>query len=216
MQEADIKFEREGKEGIVPVGSYLSDAARRLGVRFEEKCEPAAGIHFCRVTVADGEEVLSERTQAERELTESDGATPTDRLACQARIERVGEIVIMTRETENKAAEDEPAVSEKYVKEFSELPLEKKIAELAHLEAIALGETVSFVLNSPYLIFDKVIDVMAAFGMRKEAEVKQAVRPPEHAPSTNGDGGTAADGGEVNSAEGQGSSEEAEGRPAGA
>ena len=58
--------------------------------------------------------------------------------------------------------------SEEYRKEFAEMPLEKKIANLVQLETIALGETVSFIINSPFKIADKVLDVMAEFGFKKE------------------------------------------------
>ena len=32
MQQAEIKFEREDLEGLVAVGTYLAEAARRMGV----------------------------------------------------------------------------------------------------------------------------------------------------------------------------------------
>ncbi|MFN2411640.1 MAG: hypothetical protein ABR535_01095, partial [Pyrinomonadaceae bacterium] len=76
-------------------------------------------------------------------------------------------------------------IREKFKKEFSEMPLEKKIADLVHFETIALGETFSFIFNSPYLVFDKVMDVMAEFGMKKEAAEKSSARP-EAASKQNG------------------------------
>ena len=42
------------------------------------------------------------------------------------------------------------------------------------LEAIALGETISYVINSPFTIGDKVMDVMAEFGFKKEQKAKEA------------------------------------------
>ncbi len=88
----------------------------------------------------------------------------------------------MTTEKNDKAA-DEPTAEEKagqYKKEFTELPLEKKLASLVELEGIALGETISFIINSPYLVFGKVMDIMAEFGLKKEQESKKAARPKEH------------------------------------
>ena len=93
----------------------------------------------------------------------------------------------MTAEKKEKA-QDEPAAEEKneqYKKDFAELPLEKKISELVQLEAMAFGETVSFIVNSPYLIFDKVMDVMAEFGLKKEEASKKAARPKEHDPAAD-------------------------------
>jgi hypothetical protein len=56
----------------------------------------------------------------------------------------------------------------------------EKIADLVRLEAIALGETFSFILNSPSKIVDKVMDVMAEFGLKLDEEAKNAKTPDEH------------------------------------
>lgn len=180
MTEATITFKREEREGVIPVGSYLADAARRFGIRFEEKCDLSADVHFCSVTVVEGRSHLSPLTAAETRHYAENPGQDGERLACQAKINEPGEIVVMTNETVKESKETEAETGEKYVKEFAELPLEKKIAELVHLEAITLGETFSFILNSPYLVFDKVMDVMAQFGLKKEEEGKKASRPKEH------------------------------------
>lgn len=186
MSEATITFKREEREGVIPVGSYLADAARRFGIRFDEKCDLSADVHFCTVSVVEGQSHLSPLTSAETRHLGEDRAKEGERLACQAKITEPGEIVVMTKKKEKESKEQEAETGEKYAKEFAELPLEKKIAELVHLEAITLGETFSFILNSPYLVFDKVIDVMAQFGLKKEEEGKKASRPEEH---VNGAGG---------------------------
>jgi uncharacterized 2Fe-2S/4Fe-4S cluster protein (DUF4445 family) len=182
MNDVEIKFERENLEGIVPVGTYIIDAAKRLGVRFEESCDAESGEHHCLVTVASGEYLLSQMTSAETAYFSGGTRANNQRLADQARIERPGELVIMTAE-KKKSETDEREIddrNEKYKKEFAEMPLEKKIASLVQLEAIALGETFSFILNSPYMIFDKAMDVMAEFGFRKEEAARRAARPEEH------------------------------------
>ncbi|MGH9946185.1 MAG: hypothetical protein ACRD6X_03205, partial [Pyrinomonadaceae bacterium] len=63
-----------------------------------------------------------------------------------------------------------------YRKEFAELPLEKKIANLVHLEAITFTETLAFVVNSPFTVIDKIGDVLAEFGLNKETAEKQQKR----------------------------------------
>lgn len=179
--EATLTFKREGRDGIIPVGSYLSDAARRFGVLFEAKCILPEHIHHCQVTVDEGGGLLTPLTSEEIGFL---GERPgNDRLACQARIASAGDIVVMTKEAKKAEAEADDAVSasERYSKEFAELPLEKKFSELVHLESIALGETVSFVLNSPYQVFGKVVDILAEFGFKKEEAGKRAARPSEHA-----------------------------------
>ena len=187
MAEVEIRFERENLEGVVAVGTYLVDAAKRFGVRPEEACDLASGVHHCALEIKSGGDLLSPETKAESEFFKANGRKKGERLACQAKIERAGEVVVMTK----KKVVEEPVVEtpaedkdEQYRKEFAEMPLEKKIANLVRLETIALGETVSFIINSPFTIADKVMDVMAEFGFKKEEKQKEAVRPEEHKADT--------------------------------
>lgn len=177
---ADVKFEREDRDGIVAVGTYLIDAAGRLGIEISEECERRGENDSCAVTIKKGEDLLSELTQAEIEHLSEKRRKDGERLACQAKIEKSGEVVIMTKE---KVVEEKPEVEEKteeFRKEFEKMPLEKKVASLLELEMIALGETVSFIFNSPSEIVSKIMDVMAQFGRQKEDESKDAKRPDEH------------------------------------
>ena len=176
--EVEVKFEREDISGIVPVDSYLFDAARRMGIEVE--CERRGESDLCAMRVKEGGELLSEITKAEKEHLTSKRRKNGERLACQAKFEQTGEVVIMTtkKKEEEKTAEEEKY--EAYRKEFEELPLEKKVANLLQLEAITFGETVSFVLNSPSMIVGKVMDVMAQFGLKIEDDAKKATRPEEH------------------------------------
>lgn len=179
MEEADIKFERESRDGLVAVGTYLFDAARRLGVEVE--CERLGESDLCAMEVKGGSELLSDLTKAETEQLSKERIRRGERLACQAKIVKAGEIFIMTKEKAKPEKQTEEEKKAQYRKEFEELPLEKKIASLLELEAIALGETISFVFNSPFKIFEKAMDVMAEFGLKLEKTAKDATRPSEHA-----------------------------------
>ena len=119
MAVATIRFEREALDGIIPVGSYIGDALRRFGVKNYERCNAQ---HDCVIEIRSGDDLLSPLTSAEAERFGSAGRKTGQRLACHAKIERPGEIVVMTKETkeEPKAAETN---SEQYRKRFSELPL---------------------------------------------------------------------------------------------
>ncbi len=176
--DVEVKFEREDISGVVPVGSYLFDAARRMGIEVE--CERRGESDLCAMRIKGGSEFLSEITKAEKEHLTTKRRKNGERLACQAKFEQSGEVIIMTTK---KKEEEKPADEEKYEayrKEFEELPLEKKIADLLHFEAIAFSETVSFVLNSPSMIVGKIMDVMAEFGLKMEDDAKKATRPNEH------------------------------------
>lgn len=182
MAEILLRFENEDREGVVPVGTYLIDAARRFGIRIDDDPISNDGQHACAVAISSGAELLSEPTKLEREYFKGHGRNGSERLACQTKIEKAGEVIIMTdkKKSAETESESEKDANERYRKEFEEMSLETKIANLVKLEAIALGETLSFVANTPFKIVDKVMDVMAEFGLKKEDDAKNAQRPAEH------------------------------------
>lgn len=174
----EIKFEPSGRSGLVAVGTYLLDAAKRLGVEME--CEQHDGKDFYAVKITEGADLLSPLTKIEIEYLSENRRHRGKRFACQAKIEKEGVIVAMVTEKKEpeEAAEEKKAKQSR--KEFEELPLEKKVAQLLELEAITLSETFSFVFNSPYKIVDKIMDVMAEFGLKMDSDKKNAARPAEH------------------------------------
>lgn len=180
MNETEIKFERENRSGVAVQGSYLIDAARRIGIEVEAECGRLGLCDSCAMTIKQGADLLSAPTKAEIEQLSEERRKDGERLSCQAKIEKSGEIVIMTKEKKKEETASAEGKSEEYRKEFEALPLEKKIAELVRLEVIALGETFSFILNSPYKIADKVMGVMAEFGLKLDEEAKDAKTPDEH------------------------------------
>jgi len=180
MEQVELKFERENRSGLVAAGSYLFDAARRLGVEVEADCGRVGACDSCAMKITAGGELLSEPTLAELNQLKNERRNGGERLSCQAKIEKPGEIVVMTNKKEETKETSAEEKTEEYRKQFEELPLEKKIASLLELEAIALSETFSFVLNSPYHIVGKVMDVLAEFGLKLEKDAKQAKRPNEH------------------------------------
>jgi ferredoxin len=177
--EAELKFEKENINGIAVVGSYLIDAAKRLGVEITDDCGRLGLCDSCAVTVTSGAEFLSEPTKAELEQLSEDRRKQGERLSCQAKIAKEGEIVIMTREKKDERPEAERK-HEEFRKEFDALPLEKKIAQLVELEMVTLGETFSYVLNSPYQIGEKVVEFLSGFGFKFEKDAKDAKKPEEH------------------------------------
>ncbi|CAN5759126.1 hypothetical protein BH20ACI4_BH20ACI4_23960 [soil metagenome] len=183
MSEIELKFERENRDGIAVAQSYLIDAARRLGV--EITCERLGLTDDCAVTIKQGGNLLSNPTKAEKEVLGDKRLKKGERLACQTKLEKPGEVVILTAE-KKKEEKTEAEEAEDYRKKFADLPLEKKIADLVRLEAIALGETFNFILNSPSNIIGKVMDVMAEFGLKMDAEAKDAITPDEHKAAENG------------------------------
>lgn len=182
MKEVLITFEEQGLEGIVAVDTYLMDAAKRLGVEIDDRCRQGEEEHRCSLVVGAGTDLISDPTKTEIDLISEAERKKGKRLACQAKVIKPGEVKIMSvEETEEaKKAEEEPKTEEEFKKEFEELPLEQKYAKLLELEAIALGETFSYVINSPYEAAGKVMDVLANFGWKKDREDHEAKKPEEH------------------------------------
>jgi ferredoxin len=180
MAEVEIKFERENRDGVVAVGTYLFDSARRLGIEVEAECGRIGECDSCEMRITHGMEFLSEPTSAETKQLSARRRKNRERLSCQVKFEKAGEVVVMTNKKKKEEMPKDKEKAEEYRKQFEEFPLEKKIASLVKLEAIALGETFSFVLNSPYAVFSKFMDVLAEFGLKMDADAKNATRPDEH------------------------------------
>ena len=180
MEQVEVKFERENRGGLVAIGSYLFDAARRLGIEVEAECGRVGECDSCAMKITAGSELLSAPTFAELNQLNDKRRKNGERLSCQTKIEKPGEITVMTNKKEETKEQKSEEKTEEYRKQFEEMPLEKKIASLLELEVIALGETFSFVLNSPFKIFEKAMDVLAEFGLKLETDAKNAKRPNEH------------------------------------
>lgn len=180
MEEVEIKFEPSGREGIVPVGTYLSDAALRLGVEIVDEFDGEGEYEADVVRITKGADLLSEPTKIEIEHLSTQGREKGERLAGQTRIEKAGEVVVMVAKKKEKETDKAEKEERDFKKEFSELPLEKKVANLLEMEMVTLSETVSFVFNSPFKLFEMGMDVLAEFGLKLEKDAKKAKRPGEH------------------------------------
>jgi len=184
MDDVFIKFESEGREGIVAAGTYLMDAALRLGVEVNDECREGSEEHHCSMKVSAGGELLSAPTSLEVETLSEAARKAGERLSCQVKIEKPGEITVMSVEKPSEEKEqqkkEERGNAEEFKKEFESMPLDKKFASLVELEAMALGETFSYVFNSPFEAAGKVVDVLAHFGWKKDQADHEAKKPEEH------------------------------------
>lgn len=180
MNEVDIRFETEDVEGAVAVGSYLIDAAKRVGV--DVGCDRLGLTDACAMMIKEGADLLTTPTKAEHDVLGEERLRGGERLSCQTKLVAAGSMLVKTTEP----VVPEKTIEEQFEKKFAELPLEEKIAQLLRLESMTFGETFNFVLNSPNKIVGKFMDVLAQFGLSMDKEAKEAVRPDEHA-EKNGD-----------------------------
>lgn len=150
----EIKFEPDGPSGLVAEGSLVLDAARRLGFQIPDcgKCDAT-----CAVTIITGAPLLSALTEKERELLSAERLAVGERLACQCKVERSGELVLkLVSRTERPRTAQEKASDLK--KEFRELTFERKIATLAQLETIAMTEAMDAITGASVSFGKKLFD----------------------------------------------------------
>ena len=96
---ARVTFRDPHIELEVPVGTTLLDAARSAGAPVGTHCGGVGACTSCHVRIEQGEEHLSEASEAEEDgLDRVFDAGQSSRLACQAKICSVGSIVVRITE----------------------------------------------------------------------------------------------------------------------
>ena len=180
----DIKIEPDGRLGVIAEGTYLWDAAKRLGVRLPAECEGRGECDTCAVIIEKGATLLSSLTEAERKQLSPERLAAGERLACQVKVEHGGELVLRPVPVTERAETTQETVKE-LRKEFRELPLERKLATLVELEAVTMFQTLSAIVDIPYKIGGKVLDLMAGRGRALSRREHQARRPAEHRQSAS-------------------------------
>jgi ferredoxin len=177
------KLNEKGHDGVVAEGAYLWDVAKRLGVRLPAECEGRGECDTCAVIVEQGATLLSALTDAERERLSPERLAAGERLACQAKVERGGDLVLRpVPPTERQPTEEE--VAKDFRKEFREMPLQKKLSTLVELEAVAAWQTLSAVADLPFAVFEKGLDLLGRRGRALDEHKRAAQRPAEHRPAS--------------------------------
>jgi ferredoxin len=176
------KMGDENRAGVVAEGTYLWDAAKRLGVRLPAECGGKGECDTCAVVVEEGATLLSPLTAAERERLSPERLLAGERLACQTKVERAGTLVLRPVPVTERAETTEESVRD-FRKEFAEMPLQKKLTTLVELEATAAFHTLAAVADLPFTAFNKGLEFMAGFGRRMSERERTARRPAEHRPA---------------------------------
>lgn len=149
-----ITFEPSGISGVVAEGTYLIDAARRMGAPLGSGCTAGKGeCPACVVSVKAGADLLSSPSLVEEKQLGIEQLDQALRLACQVKIENHGDVVVMAAARPQARPVDETEAE--LMKKFSALPLTKKLATLMQLETITMSEA-----------FDTAIEKPLAFGSR--------------------------------------------------
>jgi ferredoxin len=164
-----ITFEPSGITGLVAEGTYLIDAARRMGAPLGEGCTAGKGeCPACVVSIKAGANLLSPPSMAEQKQLGAEHLEQALRLACQVKIENHGDVVVMaaTRPQTRQATDTEGELREK----FGALPLGKKLATLVQFEVITMSEAFDSAIEKPLAFGSKTFD---AFMNRARARNEQ-------------------------------------------
>jgi ferredoxin len=153
-----ITFEPSGISGVVAQGTYLIDAARRMGAPLGTGCTAGKGeCPACLISVKSGAEVLSPPSMAEENQLGDEQLQQSLRLACQAKLENHGDVVVMVATRPQTRPSEADSVAE-LQKKFGALPLRKKLATLMQFEAITASETFDAAIEKPLAFGSKAFD----------------------------------------------------------
>ncbi len=175
----NVEFVPDGRHGVVAEGTYLWDAAKRLGLRLPAECEGRGECDTCAVIVREGATLLSGLTGAERTRLSPERLAAGERLACQTKVERAGDLVLEpVPATERQETTEE--MKQDLRAEFREMPFQQKLTTLVELEAIVATQTFKAIAEVPRSYLDKGLDYIVNFGRSRARRERQARRPAEH------------------------------------
>ena len=153
----EIKFEPDGPSGLVAEGTSVMDAAKRLGLHIPAECEGRGECDTCAVKIITGATLLSDLTDGERKQLSAERLAGGERLACQCKAERGGELSLRLVEPTERARTTEEKTAD-LRKEFSELPFERKMATLIQLETIAMTQALDTITDQSVAFGKKIFD----------------------------------------------------------
>ncbi|MCA1818319.1 MAG: (2Fe-2S)-binding protein [Acidobacteria bacterium] len=178
----NVEFAPDGQHGVVAEGTYLWDAAKRLGVRLPAECEGRGECDTCAVALKEGATLLSSLTNAERERLSPERLAAGERLACQAKIERAGALVVepVPQPEGTTMGDEEQSKSKDLRADFKGMSLQEKFATLVELEFDAMTSTFRAVSDAATAALGKGVDAVVGAGRERARRQRTARRPPEH------------------------------------
>jgi ferredoxin, 2Fe-2S len=110
MTMARIRFEPDGLEVEVPVGTTLRDAAEKAGAFLGSACGGVCACSTCHVYVREGLDALSPMEMGEEDqLDDAFDVRPPSRLGCQARVTQPRSYLVeITRESRKTFFDEHP------------------------------------------------------------------------------------------------------------
>jgi ferredoxin len=176
----EIKFEPDGPSGSVAEGTSVLDAAKRLGFQIPADCEGRGECDTCAVKIITGATLLSALTDGERKQLSPERLAYGERLACQCKAERGGELSMrLVSATERARTAEEKTADLR--KEFSELPFERKMATLIQLETIAMSQALDTIADRSVAFGKMIFDTVLPNSDQPKHDQKQTSREDKRA-----------------------------------
>jgi ferredoxin len=176
----NVEFAPDGQHGVVAEGTYLWDVGKRLGVRLPAECEGRGECDSCAVTVKEGATLLSSLTNAERTRLSPERLASGERLACQAKAERAGTLVLQPVAQEATSEKKSEEASKDLRADFRDMSLQEKFTTLMELEFITMSQTFRSVADASIAVLEKGVDAIVGVGRERARRERAAHRPPEH------------------------------------
>jgi ferredoxin, 2Fe-2S len=110
-----IRFEPDGIEAEVPVGTSILDAARGCDAHVGSACGGVCACSTCHVYVKEGLEALSDVSDREEDiLDKAFDVRPSSRLGCQSKLlEERTYVVEVSRESRKAFLDEHPEIRAK-------------------------------------------------------------------------------------------------------
>ena len=155
-----ITFEPSGISGLVAQGTYLIDAAHRIGAPLGDGCTAGKGeCPACVISIKSGAELVSPPSAAEEKQLGAEQLDQSLRLACQVKLENQGDVVVMVVPRPQTRPSEFDTEAE-LRKKFGTLSLGKKIATLVAFEAITASEAFDSAIEKPLALGSKTFDAI--------------------------------------------------------
>jgi len=168
-----VTFEPSGISGLVAQGTYLIDAGKRMGAPLGGGCTAGKGeCPACVISVKSGAQLLSMPTSVESKVLGVEGLNESLRLACQAKIEGQGDIVLSVTTHRGQAGAPAVDLPSDIEKKFGELNLSQKMAALLKFEAITMSEAFDAALQKPLALGTRAFDSIMSRARAAKADAK--------------------------------------------
>jgi 2Fe-2S ferredoxin len=109
-----IRFEPEGVEIEVPLGTSVLEASQKAGAHVGSACGGVCACSTCHVYVRQGLDDLAPASELEEDiLDKAFDVRPSSRLGCQSKILRDGTVVVeISRESRQAFLDEHPDIRE--------------------------------------------------------------------------------------------------------